>query len=391
MKIVDVCAFYSVHGGGVKTYVDQKLSVLPECGHDITLIVPSEDDRVENVSKAARIVHLKSPLFPLDRRYRYFSNEEALHTALDRLGPDVVEASSPWSSASMVGRWNGTAVRSLVMHADPLAAYAYRWLHPPLSRRWIDRTFKPYWDHLRALDAAFDIVVSANGSLTNRLTEGGVQRAVTIPMGVEPSLFSPALRSLELRETMLASCRLESDATLLIAVGRIAAEKRLPLLIDAAQAAGRSHPVGLLIVGDGPERPKIERHIGDNPHIRLLPPERDRNRLAMLMASADALVHGCESETFGMVAAEARASGLPLIVPNIGGASAQLTPGAGVAYEAANGRSLLAAINRVAEDHEGHIRACAKSAAEHNPTMASHFSDLCQRYSSLVGRRSQAA
>ena len=391
MKIVDVCAFYSVHGGGVKTYVDQKLKALPGLGHDITLIVPGEEDRIELIGQASRIIHLKSPTFPLDRRYRYFSNEAALHSALDRLGPDVVEASSPWSSASMVGRWRGSAVRSLVMHADPLATYAYRWLRPMMSHRWIDRTCKPWWDHLRNLDKAFDIVVSANGSLTHRLTDGGVQRAVTIPMGVEPSLFSPALRSSQLRATLLAGCGLTDDATLLIAVGRLASEKRLPLLIDAVQAAGRSQPVGLLIIGDGPERARIERHIGDNPHIRLIPPERDRKRLATLMASADALVHGCESETFGMVAAEARASGLPLIVPNVGGAFAQMTPGAAVAYDAANGRALLAAVNRVAGDRDGKMQSCARRVADQNATMATHFADLCQRYDSMLDRKSRAA
>ena len=36
----------------------------------------------------------------------------------------------------MVGRWQGAASRSLVMHADPLAAYAYRWLggFAPIAR-----------------------------------------------------------------------------------------------------------------------------------------------------------------------------------------------------------------------------------------------------------------
>ena len=36
MRIVDVCAFYSPHGGGVKTYVEQKMAMGPQFGHDIS-------------------------------------------------------------------------------------------------------------------------------------------------------------------------------------------------------------------------------------------------------------------------------------------------------------------------------------------------------------------
>ena len=65
----------------------------------------------------------------------------------------------------------------------------------------------------------------------------------------------------------------------------------------------------------------LRRHIAGNPHIQLLAPERDRPRFATLLASADALVHGSASETFGMAPAEARACGVPVIVPDQGGAA----------------------------------------------------------------------
>ena len=43
MRIVDVCSFYTPHGGGVKTYIDQKLRIGPELGAEIVIIVPGED------------------------------------------------------------------------------------------------------------------------------------------------------------------------------------------------------------------------------------------------------------------------------------------------------------------------------------------------------------
>src|SRR5437763_771183 len=122
----------------------------------------------------AVLVTIPSPKLAVDRRYRYFNDEAALHATLDAWQPDHVEASSPWSSASMVGRWQGAASRSLVMHADPLAAYAYRWLGGFASTGQIDRLFGWFWRHLRGLGQMFDSVVCANADLAQRLTAGGV-------------------------------------------------------------------------------------------------------------------------------------------------------------------------------------------------------------------------
>jgi len=42
MKIVDVCAFYTPHGGGVRTYAEQKLRIGAQSGHDITILAPGD-------------------------------------------------------------------------------------------------------------------------------------------------------------------------------------------------------------------------------------------------------------------------------------------------------------------------------------------------------------
>ena len=125
MKLVDVCAFYAPKGGGVRTYIDRKLKAGAALGHEVVVIAPGAHDHVEQRGPNARIVWLKSQLFPLDFNYRYFNDTEALYAALDREAPDFVEASSPWRSASTIADWPGQAPRALIMHADPLSAYAY--------------------------------------------------------------------------------------------------------------------------------------------------------------------------------------------------------------------------------------------------------------------------
>jgi alpha-1,6-mannosyltransferase len=205
-------------------------------------------------------------------------------------------------------------------------------------------------------------------------------QVATIPMGVEPGHFSPHLRDEALRADMLAQCGLGPDATLLIGLGRLAPEKRWPMVIEAVTAAGYERPVGLLLLGSGREKLKVQRAIGHNPHIRLAEAIKGREKLAKLLASADALVHGCEAETFCMVAAEARASGLPLIVPDMGGASDQFREGQGMRYEAANASSLAAAVTAFIDADPRRQRVEATANAFHVRTMDDHFADLFGTY-----------
>ena len=384
MRIVDVCAFYTRAGGGVRTYVERKLKAAPAAGHEIIILAPGRENRVEERGDGARIEWLESPRFPLDRRYGYFADAAQVHAALDRLHPDVVEASSPWRSASMVADWQGPARRVLVMHADPLSAYAYRWFGHLAERETIDRGFGWFWRHLQRLDRSYDAVVSASPSLSGRLREGGLRNVVTNPMGVDPGIFDPALRDTALRARLLERCALPEDATLLIGVGRHAPEKRWGLVIDAAIAAAASRPVGLLLLGEGRDSAKLARRIGDNPHIHLLSPIRDRLGLARTMASADALIHGCEAETFCIAAAEALASGLPLIAPDRGGAFDQAQASGGITYRSGSSTDAARAIRRFVDAPPARPTGDAR-------TMDAHFADLFALYRWLETPAARAA
>lgn len=390
MRIVDVCAFYAPQGGGVKTYVRRKLAAGPRLDAEIVILAPGKRHAIEHFGPRARIEYLPAPRFPLDRAYRYFDDPAAVHATLDRLQPDVVEVSSPWRSAEIVAAWPGHAARVLIMHADPLAAYAYRWFGMVASRSIIDRTFAWYWRHLLRLDRAYDLVISASTSLTQRLSAGGLKRVETIPMGVEAGQFTPSARDERLRAQLLASCGLPPDATLLIGIGRFSPEKRWPMVIDAVTAAGHKAPVGLVIVGGGRDEHRLLRHIAGNPHVRLMAPISARPKLAAVLASSDALIHGCEAETYCMVAAEGRASGLPLIVPNEGGAADQVIDGCGEIFMGADPASASAAIARFIAKDRVRQRMAASAVAPQTRTIDEHFADLFKRYASLRQRQDAA-
>jgi alpha-1,6-mannosyltransferase len=380
VHVVDVCAFYSPQGGGVKTYVERKVRAARRHGVRMTILAPAREGEAFMLGDGEQGRTIPGRRFPLDGRYRYFHDEPALHAALDELAPDFVEASSPWSSASMVARWPGAAPRALVMHADPLASYAYRWFGGVFSRAAIDRRFDRFWNHLRRLDQAFDLVVCANGDLTRRMAEGGLERAITIPMGVDPGVFSPGHRDEQLRARLLDECGLGPDATLLLGVGRLASEKRWPMVIDAVMAAGMDYPIGFVLAGDGRDRAAVVSRAGHDPHIRLLAPITDRPAMARLMASADALVHGCDSETYCMVASEARASGLPLIVPDSGGAAEQVSLGAGSTYRAGDPGDLALVITELIRSGLQGPRSRAIALAGGVRSMDEHFTELFDTY-----------
>jgi alpha-1,6-mannosyltransferase len=267
------------------------------------------------------------------------------------------------------------------MHADPLSAYAYRWFEPLFSRETIDKRFVTFWDHIRELGQSYDRVVCASRELKDRLEDGGVANTVLHPMGVEEGLFSKERRDPEVRRRLLELCDLPESATLLIGVGRLSAEKRWPMVVDAVMAASHEHPIGLVILGDGNKRSRIVRGIFGNPHIRMLEPERDRIRFATILASADALIHGCEAETFCLAAAEARASGIPVIVPDRGGAADHAADGAGLTYAAGNPEAAAAAIVRLIEGPPLPLDSVPPS-----ETMRGHFAKLFADYAEVAAQ-----
>jgi alpha-1,6-mannosyltransferase len=87
-----------------------------------------------------------------------------------------------------------------------------------------------------------------------------------------------------------------------------------------------------------------------------------------------------------MVAAEARASGVPLIVPDRGAAIDQLVPGAGKVYRAASEVSLKRTIGRFI-DRGPELQRAAAARTSRVRTMDEHFAELFARYEILAQQR----
>src|SRR6202012_437736 len=63
VKIVDVCEFYSPTGGGVRRYINQKLEFAGKFGHELTVIAPGAETRMEE-AHGGTIAWIKSPQLP---------------------------------------------------------------------------------------------------------------------------------------------------------------------------------------------------------------------------------------------------------------------------------------------------------------------------------------
>jgi alpha-1,6-mannosyltransferase len=105
------------------------------------------------------------------------------------------------------------------------------------------------------------------------------------------------------------------------------------------------------------------------------------------MASADALIHGCEAETFGLVAAEALASGLPLVVPDRGGCFDLADPAVAETYVANDSRAAAAAIRRLFARDPQALREAVLAASAEVRSDRQHFEGLFGLYAGLGARR----
>ncbi|WP_066652276.1 glycosyltransferase [Sphingomonas sp. CCH10-B3] len=390
MRIVDVNEFYSPTGGGVRTYIDRKMAVMADMGHELIVIAPGRRDWVDD-RRGGRIIYVKAPGMPFDANYGLFWDAAPIHALLDRLAPDIVEASSPWRPAWIVGKWQGSARRVFFMHNDNVAAYPMRWFERFAAPEAIERSFAWYSRYMSRFLAHYDAVLTNGPALAKRLTARGVRIDGAMPLGIERGHFSPALRDERLRADLLADCGLGPDAHLLLGIGRHHPEKRWPLVIEAVRRASRSRRIGLVLIGDGYERRRLERLAAGAPNICLRRPMYDRARLAAIMASSDALIHASEAEPFGLVASEAMASGLPLIVPDSGGCAEVADRHCAELYRARDAGAAAEAIGRLLNRDPALLRRAATVAATRVRTDVEHVRDLIAYYEALLPRRQRVA
>ena len=158
-------------------------------------------------------------------------------------------------------------------------------------------------------------------AMRGELAELGFRRLRVLARGVDTRQFDPRHRDERLRAQWGAG----PDDPVLLYVGRLAAEKNLPALAAACDAASALAPrARLVFVGDGPARRELEARFPQ----AVFAGTRNGAELAAYYASGDLFLFPSLTETFGNVTLEAMASGLAVVAYDYAAAREMIGDGA---------------------------------------------------------------
>jgi phosphatidylinositol alpha 1,6-mannosyltransferase len=164
-------------------------------------------------------------------------------------------------------------------------------------------------------------------------------------------------------------------------VGRLAPEKQVRRLVELADLPGTR----LVVVGDGPEREWLERHLP----TAVFTGQLGGLDLARAFASLDVFVHPGTRETFCQTVQEAQASGTAVVAAAAGGPLDLVDHGrTGLLFDPGDPRSLRRAV--VAAVRDPGLRARLAGAAHtdvQGRTWASLVDELVGHYRAVSTRR----
>ncbi|MDX6767151.1 MAG: glycosyltransferase family 1 protein [Candidatus Methylacidiphilales bacterium] len=200
--------------------------------------------------------------------------------------------------------------------------------------------------YLRSFHNRGRLCLVPDDALRAELEQLGIRRTARMGRGVDTSLFDPARRDPALRREWGA----EDGDPVFIHVSRVAAEKNIPLVIEAFRAVQSREPrARLIFVGDGPIRPRLER---TSPGVRFVGMRFDED-LARHYASADVFLFASETETYGNVVMEALASGLAVLTYDYASARQHIRDGInGRVVPKGDGRAFIAAAEAMLAERE---------------------------------------
>ncbi len=285
------------HMNGVTGSVLQILRHLERHGHEARVYAPAAADMPRMIGHA-RVEAIPSVALPGYRTVRVgTSSTHRLSASLARFAPDVVHLASPFALG-----WRGAlaaeriGVPAVAAYQTDVAAYA--------ARYGVSLTTALAEAHIARLHRRATLTLAPSSESEEQLARLGVDRVRRWGRGVDAERFHPDRR--------LGAWEHRADAEAVVGyVGRLAPEKQVEDLRALADLPG----VRLVIVGDGPSRPRLESLLPDAVFLGHL----SGPQLAQAMASFDVFVHPGESETFGQTLQEAHASGIPVVATGRGG------------------------------------------------------------------------
>jgi glycosyltransferase involved in cell wall biosynthesis len=185
----------------------------------------------------------------------------------------------------------GFAVRGWCRDHELRFTTSYHTQFPQYLRKRLPVPLSWSYAFLRWFHAASERCMVSTPSLQRELEARGFRQLVRWRRGVDAELFRPRDKAF-----------LDLPRPVAVYVGRLAVEKNLDAFLAMAWTGSK------LVVGDGPERSRLERRY---PATRFAG-FRHGEDLARHMAAADVMVFPSLTDTFGLVNLESMACGVPV-------------------------------------------------------------------------------
>ena len=360
LGILDITEFFGDTTGGVRTYLLQKARYVQRRTElRQAIVVPGARDEILEAA-GVRCYRLHGPSVPTQKPYRFMLATRSSSRIVAHERPDLIEVGSTWCAPWLV--------HLATRRVDLPVVWFYHSNFPRVIAPWPERAGRMRrgmaefaWGYVRRLGRMVRATLAPSEFVARELEQAGVERVVRVGLGVDLERFHPR------RRAAAAATRLRHglpSGPLAIYVGRLATEKEVDLLLSAWAEVRRRTGAGLVLVGDGPARRRLQRRAGSD-RLHWLPFQQDRDALADLLAAADLAVAPCSIETFGLSALEALASGTPLLSADRGGVAETVArSGAGRMFASGDAGALAEEAVRLLSDDLGGLGGLGRQYAE---------------------------
>lgn len=307
MRVLIVAESFLPVVNGVVNSVLRVLEHLRENGHEALVVAParSRSDRRRGLPECRSyagfpVVRVPAVEIPVVNSLPLGLPTRRLFWVVRAYRPDVVHLASPF----VLGGGGAAAARRagvpyVAVYQTDVPGFAAGYHLAPLTGA--------AWQVVRSIHNPAAMTLAPSSATAAELERHGVRNVRRWARGVRAEHFSPARRDAALRARWTGG----TGRPVVGYVGRLAAEKSVHRL--AALADRRDLQV--VVVGDGPQRGRLERLLPD----AVFTGELHGDDLAAAVASLDVFVHTGEFETFCQALQEALASGVPAVAPAAGG------------------------------------------------------------------------
>ena len=312
MRLTLVTETYFPQVNGVSRTLGQLVRCLQDEGDVVQLVSPDYGgppiDEQHVLVRSLTVpfykeLHLPIPPFGKVRR------------AIDEFRPDLVHV----ATEAMLGR---AALNHALGRGLPVVSSFHTNFDQYMGHYGAGWLKRPIWWYLRRFHNRTRETYVPSKATIGELEARGFERLRLWPRGVDAETFRPDRPG---RSTIRSALGVPADGVVVGHVSRIAAEKNVEHLGDALADLAERHPaVTLLIVGDGPARPELERKLGASARFVGY---QTGEALADHYAACDLFAFASLTETFGNVVLEAMASGLPVVAIRAGGPGEIIRPG----------------------------------------------------------------